>query len=133
MENTKKAQELYLELQKWKSYIYFIDDEQLFMDRLLNSYIFEPSTPNLFERLELFKQKFAISKKKKQNLKKVFAEHEGKLGGILECTSAYCDATYNKKHKKFLQKVTAYVEDYIKLKSEVYEYAGSILKKRKPP
>lgn len=128
----KKIQELYTELQKWKSYIHFIDDEMQFIDRLLNSYVFEPRTPNLFERLEHFKQKFAKSKDDKKEMKRLITQHEGNMAGILECTTSNCDSAYRQKHKDFLKKVADYVEDYLLLKSEVYTYAGSVLKRGKP-
>lgn len=128
----KEVQELYQELQKWKSYIHFIDDEMQFIDRLLNSYVFEPRTPNLFERLELFKQKFAQSKNEKRKIKRLIAQHEGKMAGILECTTTSCDSSYRQKHKDFLKKVSEYVEHYLMLKSEIYTYAGSVLKRGKP-
>jgi hypothetical protein len=128
----KKIQELYQELQKWKSYIHFIDDEMQFIDRLLNSYVFEPRTPNLFERLELFKQKFTQSKNDKKRIKKLITQHEGEMAGILECTTTSCDSAYCQKHKDFLKRVSEYVEDYLLLKSEVYTYAGSVLRRGKP-
>lgn len=127
----KRVQELYVELQKWKSYIHFIDDEMRFIDKLLNSYVFEPRTPNLFERLELFKQKFVESKKDKLRIKKLIEYHTGEMGGILECITQTCDSTYCRKHRDFLKKISAYVEDYLRLKSEVYAYAGSVLKNGK--
>ena len=126
-----KVQELYLDLQKWKSYIHFIDDEMQFIEKLLNSYVFEPRTPNLFERLELFKQKFAKSKADKLMIKELIAQHEGEMAGILECTTPICDSTYRKKHKDFIKKISDYIESYLRLKSEVYAYAGSVLKSAK--
>jgi len=116
----KKIQELYTELQKWKSYIHFIDDEMQFIDRLLNSYVFEPRTPNLFERLEHFKQKFAKSKDDKKEMKRLITQHEGNMAGILECTTSNC-AAYRQKHKDFLKKVADYVEDFVMASSKIIE------------
>lgn len=127
----KKMEELHWELQKWKSQIQFIQDEMLFIEGLLKSYVFEPRTPNLFERLEIFKQKFLKSKKEKESLKRLISKHENKMGGILECTSAICDLAYYKKHVKLDLKVTQHFDDYLKLKAEVYNYAGAVLKRKK--
>lgn len=128
----KKVQELYLELQKCKSHIHFIDDEMQFIDSLLNSYLYEPRTPNLFERLELYKQKFAKSKKDKKSIKRLIAQHEGEMAGILECTTTSCDSAYYKKYCDFVEKFSRYLDDYLKLKSAIYNYVGSVLKQRKP-
>ena len=65
----KKIEELHWELQGWKSKIQFMEDEMLFINRLLNSYVFEPRTPNLFERLELFKEAYKKSKRVKKKIK----------------------------------------------------------------
>ncbi|RIV71352.1 hypothetical protein [Flagellimonas aequoris] len=127
-----KIGELHKELQNWKSYLQFIDDEMVFIQRLLNSYIFEPRTPNLFERLEDFKQEFHDSKIEKNQLKKAILEHEKHLGGLVECTSDDCDSHYFEKHLEFKDAMSAYIESYLKLKHKVYSYAGSVLKRKKP-
>ena len=128
----KKVQELHSELQEWRSNMDFIEDEMHFIDRLLHSYVFEPRTPNLFERLEKFKQGMEKSKKRRASIKDRIMEHENNLGGMMECTSAPCDTAYYLKHEQLQNKVFEYLEDYRQLKSEIYRYAGAILKSRKP-
>ena len=132
MVDENKIEALHLQLQQWLSHLQFIEDEMTFIDKLLNSYVFEPRTPNLFERLELFKQGFMESKKEKNRLAKAIAKHEGHLGGIYECTTETCDEGYYKKHNKLQENVQQYFDDYLGLKTEVYSYAGSVLKRRKP-
>lgn len=128
----KKIEELHWELQGWKSKIQFMEDEMLFINRLLNSYVFEPRTPNLFERLELFKEAYKKSKREKEKLKSLISIHENNISGILECTSSICDFAYYEKHEKLNQRVSDYFEKYHQLKSDIYSYAESILKRRKP-
>ena len=132
MGGENKMEDFRYELQRWKSYFQFIDDEVFFIEKLLNSYIFEPTTPNLFERLEQFKQEFSKSKKKKQQLQKRILEQERHLGGILECDSKMDDKGYCKKHERLRNEVGQYFGDYQKIKAEVYDYAGLVLKRRKP-
>ncbi len=127
-----KIEVLHVELQKWKSHLQFIEDEMSFIQKLLNSYVFEPRTPNLFERLEQFKQEFTESKKEKERLKKLICGHESHLGGIFECTSNVCDISYYEKHNKLENRISQFLENYLKLKTKVYDYAGSVLKRRKP-
>ena len=117
---------------KWKSNIQFIEDEMLFINRLLHSYVFEPRTPNLFERLELFKRAYAKSKNEKEELKYLISKHENTIGGILECTSTICDFAYYKKHEQLCKRIAMHFENYLQLKSDIYNYAGAILKRRKP-
>lgn len=128
----KKLEELHWDLQKWKSNIQFIEDEMLFINRLLHSYVFEPRTPNLFERLELFKRAYDKSKKEKEDLKRLISKHENTIGGILECTSTICDFAYYKNHEQLCKRITKHFENYLQLKSDIYNYAGAILKRKKP-
>lgn len=127
-----KIEALHVELQRWKSHLQFIEDEMHFIQKLLNSYVFEPRTPNLFERLEQFKQEFTESRREKERIKKLMLGHERHLGGIFECTSEVCDDSYYKKHEGLRNGILKYLDEYLKLKAKVYNYAGSVLKRRKP-
>nr|WP_298995486.1 hypothetical protein [uncultured Allomuricauda sp.] len=128
----KNPEELYCDLQKWKSNIEFIDDEMTFINGLLHSYVFEPRTPNLFERLELFKVAYKKSIREKEKIKGLIYKHESTIGGILECTTSACDSAYYQKHEELSERVSKHLTNYIKLKSDIYNYAGSILKRKKP-
>lgn len=127
-----KIEDLHFEMQGWKSHLQFVDDEMYFIEKLLNSYVFEPWTPNLFERMEQCKQGFLESKKEKDRLKKQIFRHGSHLGGFFECASEACDVSYYEKHHKLQNRVLQYLEDYLELKTKIYNYAGSVLKRRKP-
>ncbi len=129
----KKIQESHSELQQWQSNIDFIQDEMQFINKLLHSYVFEPRTPNLFERLEQFKKRLLASKENQESLRLEITNHENEIGGIMECSSLpISDSEYCKKHEALKEKMLRYLEDYHTLKSAIYAYAGSILKQRKP-
>jgi len=129
---SKKVEELHYETQQWKSNLYFMEDEIIFIDRLLNSYVFEPNTPNLFERIQDYQHRLQKAKDNKFMFMELIAEHERDLGGMLECTNESCDLLYYQKHDKLKAEVVNCVEIFRMLKSEIFNYAGSILKKRKP-
>ncbi|MBR9853304.1 MAG: hypothetical protein GYB37_01835 [Algicola sp.] len=128
----RKIEVVHDDLQNWKSYLQFIGDEMMFIQKLLDSYIFEPRTPNLFERLENFKQLFNTTKQARELLLESIKAHENKLGGIFECTQDECDDLYYEKHQGLKINITDYIKSYLNQKKEVYEYAGSVLKKKKP-
>lgn len=128
----REIEELHWELQKWKSNIQFIEDEMHFINGLLNSYVFEPRTPNLFERLELFKDAFSKSDEEKKKLKRLISKHENTIGGILECKTSKCDLAYYNNHEELQKRINTHFEEYHKLKSDIYNYAGTILKRKKP-
>ncbi len=128
----RKIEELHWEIQQWKSSFMLIDDEILFIRRLLDSYIFQPNTPNLFERLQDYKTGLKKLQLTKAAVREHISKHENDLGGMLECKNCACDLSYYRKHDKLQIRVDDCVVKFQKLKSEIFNYAGSILKKRKP-
>jgi len=132
MVRERQIEGMHGELQNWNSYLQFIQDEMAFIQKLLDSYVFEPRTPKLFERLETFKQHFNTSKSDRKSLSEIIRNHENALGGIFECTQDECDNHYYEKHQNLKEKVADYIKGYIKLKKEVYNYAGSVLKRKSP-
>lgn len=127
----KKVEVLHYELQGWKSNLHFIEDEIIFFDHLLNSYIFQPNTQNLFERLQDYLHRLKKTKNIKIKLQKSITQHENKLGGMMECTDAYCDLQYYRKHNLLKAKAVGFISNFRELKSEIFNYARGILKKRK--
>ncbi|MGB5371177.1 MAG: hypothetical protein WBN18_12175 [Flavobacteriaceae bacterium] len=132
IDQTKKVDQLYLEIKQWKSALRFMLDEIHFIDRLLNSYVFEPNTPNLFERLLDYQERVKKAKAKETIIATNIKKHESNLGGMLECTDDVCDLTYYQKHSRLKAEWAAYLDDFQNLKSEIFNYAGAILKRRKP-
>ena len=131
-DQTKKSEDLHADFQQWKSHLYLMQDELTFIDHLLNSYIFEPDTPNLFERLQDYQARLIKAKSNRQEVCQKIAQHEKDLVGMMQCTDTACDNVYYQKHEKTKAESVLCLESFQNLKSEVFEYAGGILKKRKP-
>jgi hypothetical protein len=127
-----KVEELYRDTKRWKSSFQFTANEMLFLERLLNSYVFEPNTPNLFERLLDYQERLKRAISKKTEVTDRIRKHENNLGGMLECTDSSCDLEYYRKHEQLKAEVVSFCEDFRQLKTEIFNYAGGILKKRKP-
>lgn len=128
----KKVEELHWEIQKWKSHFQFLDDELTFIERLLGSYVFQPNTPNLFERLQEYKIQIQKIETTKKEVRDDISTHENTLGGMLECMDSNCDLAYYRKHDKLKKEVDTCFTEFQELKSKIFNYAGGILKKRKP-
>ena len=128
----KKVEELHWEIQQWKSHFQFLDDELTFIERLLGSYAFQPNTPNLFERLQEYKIKIQKLETTKKKVRDYISAHENTLGGMLECMDSACDLAFYRKHDKLQLKVDDCFTEFQELKSKIFNYAGGILKKRKP-
>ncbi|MGW9685741.1 hypothetical protein [Flagellimonas sp. 2504JD1-5] len=131
-EPEKTVEKFHWESLKWKSHFLLMEDELLFINRLLNSYVFEPNTPNLFERLMDYKSRIKKVEEKKNEAKTRLVVHESELGGLLECLAKSCDKAYQKEHESIKAEVMACIEDFQNLKLEIFNYAGGILRKNKP-
>lgn len=130
-DQSKKVEELHYELQAWNSNLHFIEDEIIFIDHLLNSYIFQPNTQNLFEQVQDYLHRLKKIKNIKIKLQKSIVQHENKLGGMMECKDAYCDLQYYRNHNLLKAKAVNFISNFRELKSGIFNYASGILKKRK--
>lgn len=129
---SKRIEILHCESQQLKSHLQFMLDEITFIDHLLNSYLFEPNTPNLFERLQNFTAQIHKQIRKREQLVLLIEQHENDLGAMLQYAENSCGTVYCVKHEKLRAEVIACLEGFRDLKTEVFLYAGEILKKRKP-
>lgn len=127
----KELRNIHFETLEWKSSIQFIQGEILFMNQLLQSYVFEPTTPNLFERLQGFKLGIENLEKEVKKLQEEIQKHENELGGILECDTISCDTYYAENHNRITALFKSFYKEFQTLKYEVFKYAGGILKTKK--
>ncbi len=126
------SMQLHAASKSWLSSLRFIEDELRFIENLLHSYVFEPTTPNLFERLQDYVERLQTIQKQKEKLHKQLLEHENSLSGVLECPDHPGNSSYRERHRELHIEYLLFDTDYQKLKSEIFNYAGGILKKRKP-
>lgn len=131
-EQEKKVELLHAESRNWKSSLHLVSDEVTFIDNLMNSYVFEPNTPNLFERLQNYQAQIKKNKERKALVMDAIEQHQKILGGMLECTDYACDLEYYQKHEAIKAQVVGFLENFQLLKSDIFNYCGGILKKRKP-
>lgn len=115
----------------WKSNIALAEGEIRFIENLTQSYAFEPTTPNLFERLEGFKSQIHTIKELLKNIQIVLFQHDLELSGMLECDNVACDIYFQEKHLLIKENYRQFVNSHGKTKTEIFDYCGTILKKRK--
>ncbi|HDZ15032.1 hypothetical protein LCGC14_1481310 [marine sediment metagenome] len=128
----KKVEEFYHDCQHWKSKLWFIEDEAIFLEHLLNSYVFEPKTPNLFERLQDYLERLKKAETTKTAVIRRITVHEKTLSGMFDCKDMACNLSFYQKHNAIQAEVVGFVEDFGSLKAEIFNYARWILKKSKP-
>ena len=126
------TQEFHTTTKNWISSLQFIEDELRFIENLMCSYVFEPDTPNLFERLQDYKERVQNIQFRKKNMAKWLLNHENELSGLLESRQEDSDSSYAEKHRELQVEFLLFHEDFQQLKSEIFNYAGGILRKRRP-
>lgn len=126
------VEKLHFDTQKWKSAFFLMDDELVFIEQLLHSYVFEPNTPNLFERLQDYIERLKLINSDKTNMQKLIIQHENNLGGSIECKNSKSDEDVHLEHEKLKANVANCLQQFQILKSEIFNYAGGILKRRRP-
>ena len=129
---SQKLEKLHSEYRRWNSQLQFMTDEITFINRLLNSYVFEPNTPNLFERLQDYLERLEVAKNRRTTIFTKMAKYENIIGGILECKDDSCNESFYEKHDALKEKVNRCLDEFQNLKGEIFNYAGGILKRRKP-
>ncbi len=127
----KELKEIHLDTLDWKSSLHFIEVETQFINQLLNSYVFEPTTPNLFEQLQGFKEQIVKMEEEIQHIHKSIQKHENELGGILERDTISYDDSYYQEHELMKMTFDDFYKNFRKLKADVFNYTGGILKKKK--
>ena len=129
---TTSTQEFHATSKNWISSLEFTDDELRFIENLICSYVFEPDTPNLFERLQDYKERLQDIQLRKKDLAKWLLDHENELSGLLESQQVKKDASYAQRHRELQVEFLLFYQDFQQLKSEIFNYAGGILRKRRP-
>ncbi|SKB58611.1 hypothetical protein [Maribacter arcticus] len=133
---TKSEHQLQLEkwhwdCQHWKSTLQFVDDEMVFLERLMNSYLYQPNTPDHFERVQDYQERLKKLKAIKLEVRNSISKHENKLGGILEVLDCEFNLQLSQKHEVLKAQVVDCSEIFKDLKFEINDYTTNILKNRK--
>ncbi len=128
--STLNLESLHRESRSWISQLEFSQDEITFFIKLLNSYVFEPDTPELFEDLQEQQKNLGDAEKKCKALKKQVLEHENQLSGLLDLDNHTLDAAYQDKHKYLKEDMEQCTAEFLSLKKEMFRYGQTILKKR---
>jgi len=128
-EINKSEEDLQIEVLKWKSSLQFIHGEIVFILQLLNAHLYKSETPNLFERIQEFKQEILKMEGSENDLMELILKHEKELEGIIECDTISCDDMYYKKHKALENAFDVFYKNFQELKSKVFYFLGGVLKK----
>lgn len=132
IDQNNKVELLHLESKQWTSNLNFVMDEIRFIGHLLDSYVFEPDTPNLFERLQDYKARLKKIIDTNERMTEQISIHDNDLGGMLECKDKACDQAYYHKHNQLKAEVVELMSEFQNFKSDIFNYAGGILRKHKP-
>ncbi len=123
----EKLKELHWKIQQWKIQFQVIDDEILFLERLLNSSAFKSNTPNLFERLEGYKTKIEELKYNIKTIRNSISVHENSLGEMFDVPENNNNQYYYQAHNQLKSNMSDCFKKFKILKCEIFNYTGTIL------
>ena len=126
MDKEEQVAQLHWKIQQWKLRFQLMDEEINFINRLLDSNAFKPNTPNLFERIMDYKNRVEKINSKSIALRTQISSHENTLGGMSEKVESPSALNTYKQNDHLQVEVDACLGDFQNLKSEIFNYTGSI-------
>lgn len=118
----KSVDELVYNCNLWTSDFEFIKIEISFLKRLLITFPFKSSIPNLFEKLQLFVRDLEQSDTVRTTIHETINTHNQQLRNKIKLKKISYDNEYLNSFDDMAEEVLAYLEDYKKLKKKIYEY-----------
>ncbi|WP_085496983.1 hypothetical protein [Arenibacter troitsensis] len=131
-DNGRQVALMHWKIQQWKLRFQLMDDEIVFIKRLLDSNAFKPNIPNLFERLQDYKSRLQDIENRNAAVRSQISLHENSLGSDLDIADNSISAADVKKNDSLQLEVDECQGDYQNLKSEIFNYTGNILIMNKP-
>jgi hypothetical protein len=119
------------DMKAWKVSMALVVDEIRFIDNLMQSYVFEPQTPNLYERLEEYKSQIFKTKTSLQHIQQLLMKLDLSLSGLKESETVAGDMFLQEKHLQTKQSFEQFMASYNKTKIPIFNYCGAVLKKIK--
>ena len=120
----------YREAHKWVSEIHFAQDEMIFVKKLLNSDVFKPKMPNLFERIQEYLSLVESFERELEAFELDLLRHENEIGTFLEVIAPN-GAKLESRHLEMEGRLNGIIDRFKMLKSEIFQYAGGILRQKK--
>jgi len=126
--NRKKSKDgIRYTISMWMLEFEFIKIELAFLKRLIKTYLFKASIPNLFERIQLFILEFENFEKEKNILIDKIYFHHNHINGTLDGA----DLSYNNlniiEYEKLAEEVFNYLQNYKNLKIKLFEYMNGLI------
>jgi len=126
------AEEMHLHSKEWFSNLVFIKDEQLFLNRLIESFAIKPLDKKEVGRLMDFKKALAESQHRSDSLYKQVQKHINQLEIMIDDVNQLeMERAYRSTHSELLIKVNKYLQDYRTVKDRGFVKLKTILKKEK--
>ncbi|NKI25742.1 hypothetical protein HCG49_04115 [Arenibacter sp. 6A1] len=116
------------DLQQWKSKLQAMEEEVVFLDRLLHSNVFVRNTPTHYEKIYGFLKQLKKVSSYKTRVRSGISRYENKIGNIISTSCDKIGLRYYQKHDRLKAEITMCLEDFRLLKYEVLLYTGKVFK-----
>ena len=125
-------EEMHEQSKKWLSELKFIEDEQQFLNTIIQSFAIKPLNKNEFLQINSFKTGLTENQRKLKQLSTQVQKHINQLVIMMDGVNQLeMEKAYNKTHKSLLQTIDKYLLEYRTLKEKGFIKLTSILKEGK--
>ncbi|MDT8417389.1 MAG: hypothetical protein RQ864_06220 [Lutibacter sp.] len=123
----KTTEELLYNISLWTSEYAFINLELDFIKRLIKTYPFSSTIPNLYERLQLFILELDNFEQAKNNILVKINDYDKKISESEQTNTLDNDHLYLIDYEKLGEEVFMYMKHYKKLKIQIFEYINGLM------
>lgn len=118
------------DIHKWISEINFVQDEIVFVKKMLNSDVFEPGTANLFERIREYIGLLESFERELATFETGLQRHEVELGTLIEINSED-HSDVETEHMETALRLEQITRKFQMLKSGIFEYTAGIFRMKR--
>ena len=120
--NMTEVEKMHKDAMYWISMIGYYQKDLQFAEKLLHAKIYKSKTPNLFERIQIYKEKIRDLNNILSDFLNEIGHHENEIRGLVDCNTISCDTIYHQKHKEAESGFKEKSIDFQSIKSEIFDY-----------
>jgi hypothetical protein len=115
------------DIKRWKSLAKHIENELVFIDRLIKSEAFDNRTFNLTERLQTFGRQILIIAQALKDFEFEIIEYEKGLANLISYETATTDNFWLDQHNALKRRFEIFCQDFNAFRVKVLQYTGGVL------
>ena len=125
-------EDMHTETVQWLSELYFVKDEQQFLNSLVKHYTSELADEKIYEKSKAIVGSILDAENEAETLVKKVQVHENQLDIMVDdIDQPRMERAYKETHKELMLEMGSYLEEYRGLKKELFSLISKVIKKEK--